>query len=234
MPPYILTDIEGTTTSVSFVYQTLFPYFLEHLSWLEEAQNETFIAEQLDKVAQTVLAEEHIQLDRQGCLDRLAQWTRQDRKHPALKALQGWVWQRGYEDKTLHGHLYPDVPQYLHLWKNQGIQLGIYSSGSVPAQQLLFGYSAFGDLRPLISHYFDTAVGHKREQASYQNIAQAIGLAPKDILFLSDIEAELDAAAAAGMQTIQLMRPGNQASNKHAQAADFAAVHALLSTPKSH
>ncbi len=225
---YILSDIEGTTTSVSFVFDTLFPYFLEHIDELRSQLQEEAVRRQIEAVQATV-QEEQKEIDEEAAFDYLIHWCKTDRKHPALKVLQGMVWKAGYQNGLLKGHLYPEVAEMLRQWKAEGYQLGIYSSGSVPAQKLLFGYSEAGDLCPLFSDYFDTAVGHKREQQSYLNIKTALGLPAQQILFLSDIGQELDAAREAGMQTIQLLRPGTAAYGQgHSSATDFRAVDDFL------
>ena len=221
---YILTDIEGTTTSVSFVYEVLFPYFSAHFKEFVE-QNTTLpaLATQLAAVKATVAEEQNREISDEQAVEQLLVWTLEDRKHPALKALQGLVWEEGYKAGAIKGHIYPDVPPCLRDWKKQNIKLGIYSSGSVHAQKLLFGSSDFGDLTPLFSHYFDTGVGGKREVASYHNIQKELGIPARNILFLSDIEAELDAAKTAGFRTLQLVRGNTVASVKHRHVANFTA-----------
>jgi enolase-phosphatase E1 len=154
----------------------------------------------------------------------LLDWIKTDRKHPALKTLQGLLWQEGYETGAFQGHVYPDVLPRLQQWRAQGIGLGIYSSGSVAAQRLLFGYSVFGDLNNLFDHNFDTAVGHKKEPAAYQHILQVLGLPAEALLFLSDVEAELDAAQAVGIKTIQLVREGTVASERHLKVTEFGEI----------
>jgi enolase-phosphatase E1 len=221
MIKYILTDIEGTTTSISFVVDTLFPYFLEHINEVATALDNPLVQSQISLVKETVLQEENKNIDDRESLNYLLKWCKEDRKHPALKALQGMVWEAGYKNGQLKGHIYPEVAPKLSQWKNSGLTLGIYSSGSVPAQKLLFGFSEAGDLTPLFSHYFDTAVGHKREQISYQNIQKAIGLPSDEVLFLSDIEQELDAARQAGFNTCKLTRPGTDPLSSHKTANNF-------------
>ena len=142
-----------------------------------------------------------------------------------LKALQGLIWEEGYRRGDFKGHVYEDAARNLRRWHERGIALYVYSSGSVHAQKLLFGYSEAGDLTPLFSGYFDTAIGHKREAESYRAIAVAMDRPPQDILFLSDIGAELDAARAAGIQTVWLVRDGAPDSNAdHRQARDFDSI----------
>ena len=225
---YILTDIEGTTTSISFVADVLFPYFLEHIEEVRAALNEPAVRAQIEATKKTVAEEENKAINDTEAIQYLEHWCRSDRKHPALKALQGMVWEKGYKNGSLKGHIYPEVPNMLKTWKENGLKIGIYSSGSVPAQKLLFGYSEAGDLRPIFSDYFDTVVGHKREVQSYKNIQLALGLPAEQIVFLSDIEQELDAAREAGMQTIKLLRPGTDPNSTHKIASDFNEVNLLL------
>jgi enolase-phosphatase E1 len=216
----ILTDIEGTTTSVSFVYDVLFPYFRNHIQdalTLEKSQLDS-ILEQTKSAAK----EENIMLNStQECLEQLIQWSLEDKKISPLKNLQGFIWEKGYRQGKIKGHIYPDVPEILEKWHKAGIKLAVYSSGSVKAQQLLFGNSEFGDLRSYFSAYFDTKIGHKREKESYKAIANQLGIDPAAILFLSDIEQELDAATLAGMNVIQLTRPGTEVSKKYTTADNF-------------
>jgi len=227
-PKYILTDIEGTTTSISFVADVLFPYFLEHIDEVKASIDEPAVRVQIEATKRTIAEEENKAIDDTEAIKYLEHWCRTDRKHPALKALQGMVWEKGYKNGQLKGHIYPEVPAMLEAWKEKGIKLGIYSSGSVPAQKLLFGYSEAGNLTPYFSDYFDTVVGHKRELQSYKNITLALGLPATEILFLSDIEQELDAAREAGMQTIKLIRPGTDTNSTHKTATDFDEVNSLL------
>ena len=216
----IVTDIEGTTSSIDFVKDVLFPYAREKLPafvvthedkpevqhWLHEAAREAGL----------------VSASREEIIDLLIRWIDEDRKATPLKALQGMIWEDGYASGEFKGHIYPEVAENLHKWKKQGIHLYVYSSGSVAAQKLLFGHSDAGDLTPLFSGYFDTEVGGKREIDSYRRIAQAIKVPPDQILFLSDIQAELDAASMAGFQTIQLVRPpGEPVAGTHEQVSDF-------------
>jgi len=187
----LLLDIEGTTTPIAFVTDTLFPYARARLA--------AFLArEGRAGEAPAFLAE----------MDR-------DSKSTELKALQGRIWEDGYRSGELTGTVYDDVPQAFARWQSAGRPIAIFSSGSVLAQQLLFRHSSAGDLTPCISRYFDTEVGAKRDPASYARIAAAVGLPPPNITFVSDIVAELDAARAAGMQTIVSMRPGNHPQPPH-------------------
>ncbi len=225
MIQYILTDIEGTTTSINFVHDVLFPYATAHLpAWVRSHRTESRVKAALQQVAETLAQEQGHETDEAQQIAALLQWIQDDRKHPALKAIQGYLWKDGYETEAFKSHIYPDVAPALARWQGQNLKMGVYSSGSVPAQRLLFGYSEVGDLQPYFSDYFDTAVGHKREVKSYQNIQKAIGLPANAILFLSDIPEELDAAQAAGMQVMHLLRPGTAACERHQGVASFADI----------
>lgn len=228
MTKFILLDIEGTTTSIDFVHQVLFPYASAHLpAFVGARQDDPRVAQALEAVKATVLEEQSRQIDSAEAVAQLLHWIAEDRKFPALKALQGYLWREGYETGQYKGHVYPDVVPALRHWQQSGVAMGIYSSGSVAAQQLLFQYSDFGDLRHFFSGYFDTGVGHKRAAASYSVISSTVGIEPAHILFLSDVAEELDAALAAGCQGIQLVRPGTSPSGRHVVAADFGEVMAL-------
>ncbi len=159
-------------------------------------------------------------------LATLLGWMDGDVKAGPLKTLQGIAWADGYVDGSIVGALYPDVAPALARWQAAGIDLAVYSSGSVAAQRLLFRHSVAGDLEGLFSAFFDTATGGKREAASYRSIATACQTAPTDILFLSDVAEELDAADQAGLTTCQLIRPedGTVASGRHRTATTFDAV----------
>lgn len=227
---YILTDIEGTTTAIDFVHQVLFPYSRQRMAaFIAENVATAQVGEALAAIRQTLAAENGVgAASEQACVEALLHWIDTDRKHPALKQIQGWIWREGYESGAYRGHLYEDAAQCLRDWSQASFLLGIYSSGSVEAQQLLFRHSAYGDLTPLFRHYFDTAVGHKREISSYQQIQKAVNIPASEIVFLSDIVEELDAAQAAGFHTIQLLRPKAIASDRHKTARDFYEVHGLI------
>ncbi|MBS0456296.1 MAG: acireductone synthase [Proteobacteria bacterium] len=227
-PTAILTDIEGTTSSIAFVHEVLFPYALRELPAFVRAHgHDPEVRRWLDAAALDiggVVADECIAEILQG-------WIREDRKHTALKALQGLLWSEGYARGDFRGHVYPDAVAALHRWHADGIALHVYSSGSVGAQKLLFGHSEAGDLTPLFSGYFDTTVGGKREAASYRRIAAELQLPPGEILFLSDVVEELDAAQAAGMRTCLLDRPEDyptprdgEATHRHRRVESFAQI----------
>jgi len=217
----ILTDIEGTTSAVSFVFDVLFPYAAEHLpQFVLDHAAEPAVAAQLDAVrAQSGEAD----ADPIRVIEILLGWIAEDRKATPLKALQGMVWAEGYRAGQLKGHVYPDAVEALQRWKAEGYALYVYSSGSIQAQQLIFGCSEAGDLTPLFSGYFDTTSGPKREADSYRHIAASIGLPADEILFLSDIVEELDAAQQAGLQTIGLAREGGELPG-HETVASFAVI----------
>ncbi len=217
----ILTDIEGTTSAVSFVFEVLFPYAARHLpDFVRDHADEPAVAEQLSAV-RAESGETGADVER--LIEILLGWIAADRKATPLKALQGMVWAEGYRAGQLKGHVYPDAVEALRRWHAQGYALYVYSSGSIQAQKLIFGCSEAGDLSPLFSGYFDTTSGPKREPESYRNITRAIGCPAEQILFLSDIVEELDAAQAAGLQTIGLAREGGQLPG-HQTVASFAVI----------
>ena len=184
MTKAILTDIEGTTSSIAFVHDVLFPYARARLP---------------DWVAR-----------HGGDLAQLNAWMDADAKVGELKEIQGRIWAEGYATGELKGHVYPDAAAALRGWHADGLTLAVFSSGSVTAQKLIFGHSDQGDLAPLFSGWFDTTTGPKREAQSYTKIAGAMRLAPADILFLSDIAAETGAAKAAGMKALLIDRDTGQ------------------------
>lgn len=201
----VVTDIEGTTSSVSFVYDVLFPYARAHIPGYVRA-HEGELAALLDEVRDEA---GDPSLPVEGCIAALLRWMDEDRKITPLKTLQGMVWRQGYAAGGFAGHLYPDVAPCLRKWKARGLMLAVYSSGSVEAQKLLFGHTEAGDLTPLFSGWFDTRIGGKKDARSYAAIAGALGAAPEAVLFLSDNPDELAAARAAGLRVRGLQRPGN-------------------------
>jgi len=214
----VVTDIEGTTTSVSFVYEVLFPYARREINnFIQTYRNDPVVREQLVLISD----ETGTSLTDAQAVQQLLIWMDEDRKITPLKTLQGLIWEDGYKKGDFKGHIYDDVPVTLQRWRDQGILLYVYSSGSVQAQKLLFGYSDHGDLTSLFSGYFDTRIGNKRESNSYLQIATSIGLPPAQILFLSDIEQELEAAATAGMKTLLLVRDGRSPTGKFPSVQGF-------------
>ena len=220
----ILTDIEGTTSSISFVKDTLFPYARKYLPafvvthtddaavqhWLHEAAKEAGI----------------VSASQDEIIALLQRWIDEDRKSTALKALQGMIWEEGYRNGEYCAHVYPDASPALQAWHDKGMKLYVYSSGSVPAQKLFFGFCEAGDITSLFSGYFDTEIGPKRSADSYRRIADEIGQPTDRILFLSDITEELDAARTAGMKTTLLARPPSTcpANGVHPCVSDFTAL----------
>lgn len=212
----ILLDIEGTTTPIDFVYRVLFPYARRGFpEWLRENISDPDIESDLARLReenrvdpdQPPAWDESSKID--SALEYLLWLMDRDRKSTALKSLQGRIWEQGYRSGELTSVIYPDVKPAMEDWKRLGLRIAIYSSGSVPAQKLLFGHTTEGDLTPLIDAWFDTRVGAKREVESYRRIADSLGIDPAEILFVSDVTAELDAAQNAGMKTALSIRPGN-------------------------
>jgi len=217
----ILTDIEGTTSAVSFVFDVLFPFARQHLpDFVRQNADKPAVAEQLQAV-RADSGEPQANVER--VVEILLQWIAEDRKATPLKALQGMVWEQGYNAGQLKGHVYPDAVEALKRWHAEGYRLYVYSSGSIQAQQLIFGCSEAGDLSGLFSGYFDTTSGPKRDAQSYRTIAQAIGCEAGEILFLSDIVQELDAAQAAGMATCGLVRAEGVLAG-HENVSSFALI----------
>ncbi|PHK94983.1 acireductone synthase [Pseudoroseomonas rhizosphaerae] len=223
----VLTDIEGTTSAIAFVKETLFPFAERALdAFLDAHAEEAAVAACLREVRLMAKPGE----DERAALRR---WMAEDAKIGPLKTLQGLIWRQGFVSGEIEGHLWPDVAPCLRAWARSGLFLAVYSSGSVAAQKLLFGHSLAGDLTPLFGGFFDTAVGGKREAASYAAIAQGLHRPPAEILFLSDVAEELDAAAHAGLRVCQLVRAqdGTAASGRHPWAEDFPGVAAAFGLP---
>ena len=214
----ILTDIEGTTSSISFVHEVLFPYARTRMRRFVETEGER-------EDVRALLSEARREAglaDGVDIVGVLLSWIDEDRKVTPLKGLQGLIWEHGYQSGELKGHIYEDAVTGLKQWHEQGLGLFVYSSGSVYAQKLLFGHTEAGDLTPLFSGYFDTKVGPKRAPSSYVAICEAIGCKPNDVLFLSDVGAELDAAKEAGMETLQLVREESiTRADGHPQVVSF-------------
>ena len=240
----VLLDIEGTTTPIDFVYGTLFPFARQRVQRYLDA------AASVDPEIEGAVDDLHKQHEQDaatgqtppGWLDQpgdariqsavaYIHWLMDcDRKSRPLKLVQGKIWEQGYRAGTLHGEVYPDVPFAFRRWSAHGARMGIYSSGSVLAQQLLFAHSTAGDLTPFLRWHFDTSVGAKMEAASYQHIADTIPASPSAILFISDVVGELAAAAAAGLQTLLCVRPseGHSARSEPSREAGsdrFAVIH---------
>jgi len=228
----IVTDIEGTTSSILFVKDVLFPYARANLAdYVRKHSDDPQIKPLLDDVCK----EAGLELSIEQTIAQLIQWIDEDKKATPLKSLQGLIWEAGYRQGDFKGHLYADAAEKLKEWKTEGLSLYVYSSGSVYAQKLLFGHTEYGDLTPLFSGYFDTHIGGKREQQSYDNIAGQLGIPANQLLFLSDIKEELDAAKAAGFATIWLVRdsaPDPQA--EHRQVDNFDQIDVGRNTRSGH
>jgi enolase-phosphatase E1 len=227
----IVTDVEGTATSIAFVREKLFPYARTHLSQFVETHAD-------DPEVSALLAETRAlagrpDFDTARTIRLLRDWIDADKKATPLKTLQGLIWDDGFRRGELVGDVYSDVPPALRRWRDAGINLYVYSSGSVQAQRLVFGYTPFGDLTPFFSGFFDTRVGSKLEQASYRVIAAAIDTQPGEILFLSDAVGELDAAQTAGLRTTALDRGEAVLPDRHPHtvAKTFDDVERLSLTP---
>ena len=190
---------------MAFVYDVLFPYARE--------QAAAYLRENPDSDAIELLKQEWRGDSEEGAPDDLAAYVEwlmdRDRKSPGLKRLQGLVWQRGYRDGELNGEVFDDVPRALERWRQRGIAVAIYSSGSVLAQRLLFSSTRFGDLTRLLSNYFDTSSGSKTSAESYRRIAASLECSTNEMLFVSDSASELEAARSAGCQVALCVRPGN-------------------------
>jgi enolase-phosphatase E1 len=218
----ILLDIEGTTTPIAFVHDVLFSYARDHVREFLAADSAA------DDIA--LLREEHASdsSDAPPLADSIesvagyVEWLiKVDRKSTALKSLQGKIWSQGYRDGSLRSQVFADVAPAFERWRERGLRISIFSSGSVLAQQLLFAHTEVGDLTPFIDSYFDTKVGKKGEAGSYREIAEVMGFPPQEILFMSDIVAELDAANETGMKTILSIRPGNSPQPQYPSIHSF-------------
>jgi enolase-phosphatase E1 len=214
----VLTDIEGTTSSLSFVKDVLFPHARKNIpEFIRKHFNDSEIQESLNQIRK----ESGEDPGMEQIIETLIRWIDQDKKITPLKALQGIIWKEGYEKKDFFGHIYPDAKINLEKWRKEGLKLYVYSSGSIFAQKLLFGHTEFGDLTGLFSGYFDTTTGQKKESASYKIIAEKTGIMPEEILFLSDTAEELDAAAGAKMKTCLLIRGSGENRSTHPHANNF-------------
>ena len=233
----ILLDIEGTTCPVNFVTQVLFPYAISHLSEFLESHGHTDTVKRL--VAEIEQAWQQDK-DEEACILRsqrsrsmvayLQLLMRQDRKLPPLKELQGLIWHQGYANGDLRVNLYDDVPATLDRWHRAGLKIAVYSSGSISAQQLLYGHTDSGDLRPLFTGWFDTRIGSKIEADSYRKIASSLQTKPNHILFISDSQQEANAAREAGIKTVICTRSEDARcqplSNPSLQRSiDLASIH---------
>ena len=219
----VVTDIEGTTSSLSFVKDVLFPYARERIAdFVAQHHADSRVAKLLSD-ARREAGDDRMPLG--SVVKQLQDWIDEDRKVTPLKALQGLIWEAGYKSGDFRGHVYPDAVVVLRRWRDDGLRLYVYSSGSVHAQKLLFGHTEQGDITDLFDDYFDTRIGAKVESDSYSRIAAQLDLEPHEILFLSDVKAELDAARAAGMHTAWLVREAETLPQAaHRQYRDFTEI----------
>lgn len=232
----ILLDIEGTTASVDFVHDVMFPFVTRNLSsFLDSAWGQTETAAACERIAMDAGHENLAAWQKATGRDarelveqQIAELMRGDVKATGLKAMQGLVWQAGFESGELVAPIYEDVLPELKRWKAAGFDIRIYSSGSIAAQKLFFGHTQHGDLLGYFSGHYDTTIGGKKDSVSYQNIAEDMGVKPSEILFVSDLEGELDAASAAGVQVAAAIRPGNKPLSESAsfpRISSFAEIH---------
>lgn len=207
-------DIEGTTSAARYVYDVLFPYARERMAdWISGHGDDPATAEAVRDVADTLGVPS---TDTAAIVGQLHAWIDDDVKSPPLKTLQGLIWADGYARGDLTSHVFDDVVPALRSWREGGIALAVYSSGSVAAQRALLSHTPQGDLTPMLTDYFDlTTAGRKQDPDSYRAIAARLATAPGDVLFLSDIQAELDAAREAGWQAVGLTRPGEAQATAH-------------------
>jgi enolase-phosphatase E1 len=233
-------DVEGTTTSISYVYDVLFPYARQHAQEFLRRHGESCAVQEI--VA--ALRRQHGEDEKLGLApppmndDALEKWAPElrylnwlmdrDSKAPPLKALQGLIWEEGYAAGQLKGHVFPDVARAFQRWHEHSVAVAIFSSGSVRAQKQLFANSEAGDLSRYIAAFFDTSTGAKRDPASYAAIARAMQRQASEIAFVSDVGEELDAASAAGMSPLLCKRPGNRTA---AGAAQYPSIHSFDEIP---
>ncbi|KAF9580929.1 hypothetical protein BGW38_002232 [Lunasporangiospora selenospora] len=245
----VVTDIEGTTTPIVFVKNVLFPYVTSHMqeflkkNWASEelkskieglrTQATKDIADNVEGATPIPVESEENPAEKvqQAILASIEWQMKADRKIGALKDFQGYMWAEGYANGELKGSIYDDVTKALDQWKSDSKKLYIYSSGSVPAQKLIFGFSDKGDLLHYFSGYYDTNIGLKVEVESYTKIAADIGAEPAKILFLSDNIREIEAAKKAGFQAVILDRPGNEPLSDEARSKHIV-VKSFLDIPK--
>jgi len=217
----ILTDIEGTISSISFVKDVLFPFARKNLAvFVKDQAANPEVAEIISQVKKECGHE--MTLDE--VVETLAKWSDEDKKITPLKTLQGLIWEDGFKKNVFKAHIYADALEKMRAWKNQGLPIYVYSSGSVFAQKLFFTYNEAGNILPLFSGHYDTTVGGKKEAASYVRIAADLKTDPAEILFLSDIVEELDAAAEVGMRTILICRDGKIPQTRQRVETDFKSI----------
>lgn len=201
----ILTDIEGTTSSLSFVQDVLFPYAREEMrAFLRTRADDPAVSRLLQDLRRSLGQD----LSDADIADHMERWMDEDRKVNALNKLRGMIWENGYVQDRFKGHVYEDAVRNLHKWKEQGMGIYGFSAGAGYAQKLLFGHSEYGDVSQLFDEFFDTNVGSKDDPTAYQSIATSIGQSPSEVLYISDSREELDAARQVGMYTVWMVRDG--------------------------
>jgi len=227
----VLLDVEGTTSSISFVYDVLFEHAKRNVAAFLAARRADPEVQAAARGLAASLGLPPEVVDDPAGVSRLAlgavDLMNRDVKETSLKALQGMIWRGGYESGEIVAHVFDDVPPALASWADSGLDVRIYSSGSIEAQRLFFAHTSAGDLTPHLRGHYDTTTGPKREAASYAAIAADMGLEPRQVLFVSDVGAELDAARAAGMATALAVRPGNREPggiSEHEPVASFAEI----------
>ena len=244
MKTHLLLDIEGTTCPFNFIIDVLFPYAEQNLEAFIDAHfQEDSITKILTKANEEWTKDKHT-----GCISLLAKCDKQslspkesttkylqylmsiDQKSTALKDLQGKIWRQGYINGALKSTLFEEAHECLHRWKQKGLILAVYSSGSVEAQKLLYQHTQTGNLAGLFSHWFDTHTGPKKSQGSYELIAKGMGTDAENVIFISDNGEECDAAKLAGMQTLFSLRDNNpdQDSKQHCVISDLNEVDAYI------
>ncbi|MFN0136739.1 MAG: acireductone synthase [Phycisphaerae bacterium] len=224
-PRAILLDIEGTTSSISFVFDVLFPFARRELArFLEQHWHRDDVLAAREQIARDAAGDMH---DHAALEAHLTDLMNRDVKATGLKQLQGLIWQEGYASGELRSHVYADVAPALRRWSARGCDVRIYSSGSVAAQKLFFAHTEFGDLTAALRGHYDTTTGPKSAPASYEIIARAFEMPPNEILFLSDAPVELDAAREAGLRTGLAARPGNKPTPGcgHQRFETFDSIH---------
>jgi enolase-phosphatase E1 len=217
----VLLDIEGTVSPLAFVHDVMFPYARKHAAaWLGAHWGHAVIAQLAHDAGVPSFLNA---LDAEAAVHRLMD---ADAKVTGLKQLQGLIWEQGFRNGDLRSTLFDDVVPALDHWREKGREIRIYSSGSIHAQRLFFAHTTTGDLTPRLSGYYDTTTGSKRESASYTAIATDCGLQPNEILFVSDLIDELNAAQSADMMTTLALRPGNkpQPESGHPAITSFAEI----------
>lgn len=226
----ILTDIEGTTSSISFVHKVLFPLSLEKIpGYVQKNGAKKEVAEALNVLWNKIEGKSEAKKEK-TLIDTLQDFIRRDVKDTTLKWVQGKIWHDAFVSGEVEGHVYPEVKKFFYKWTSDNLKIYIYSSGSVDAQKDLFKYSQAGDLGVFLSGYFDTTTGMKRDSESYRKIQKAVAVEPSSILFLSDVVEELNAAHEAGMQTCLLLRENVQAPQgfQGKKARDFSEVDSIF------